>query len=189
MQKPSIGRIVLYVVSEYDAVYINERRSEHAFPQGFNLPQPGDILPLIICRVWPPELYDGKETINGQVLLDGSGVLWKTSVHGDEAKALGTWHWPDLGIKPETLARVMQSDPPLKQPAMSAGEYAGVVATLSQLELKARRLCAHIETLGASPALTHASVEACNIRSALEHLIEERPIAFALRDWLEGRAS
>lgn len=186
MHKPSIGRIVLYVVSEHDARLVNERRAEHAFPQGINLPQPGDVLPLIICRVWTPELYDGKETVNGQLMLDGGGVLWKTSVHLGEPETPGTWHWPKIEARPLTHAQ-WAAEQVVAQPAMSAGKYAGVVAMMSLLELKARRLCAHIEALPPSPALTHASIEAANIRTALEHLIEERPIAFALREWLEGR--
>lgn len=205
MQKPSIGRIVLYVLCQEDCDAIEANRARMAellqisSGQIGNSVRPGDIVPAVILRAW------SDTCINAQALLDGFDTLWLMSRSRDDAKARKSWHWPE--IERPVSARVesmpgapgqgVQIDgqglPPVADSIsridaeLSAGKRAGIIATLSQLELKARRLCAHIETLGASPELTRASVEAANIRTALEHLIEDRPIAFALRDWLEGR--
>lgn len=46
----------------------------------------GDILPLIVLRVWSPTC------VNGQVFLDGNDVFWATSV--SEGTLPGTWCWP-----------------------------------------------------------------------------------------------
>lgn len=181
MPKPTIGRIVLYVMSEQDTRLVNERRAECAFPQGINMPQPGDILPLIICRAWPPELYGNKDAINGQVMLDGSGTLWKTSVHPDAEKTPGTWHWPE--IKPTVVD--IKTMRPLDSITRLDAELLQRV-TLSQLELRMRRLCGHIETLGASPALTYLSVECSNTHQVLAALVEQTPLSPYHTDWLNG---
>lgn len=99
--KPTVGRIVHYVVSKLDAdqmatrrttsYSIAERMKAAVWPFGAqahigNTVVEGNIFPLIITKVWNPEL------VNGQVLLDGNDVLWVSSAHhGAEA---GTWHWP-----------------------------------------------------------------------------------------------
>jgi hypothetical protein len=65
----------------------------------------GQIRPLIVTRVWT------QNDINGVLVFDGSNdapclpqehpnpagipVLWLTSVHRDDNKAPGTWHWPE----------------------------------------------------------------------------------------------
>lgn len=182
MQKPSIGRVVLYVLTQTDVAaicYQRERRRSAGLMDAHdglgNPVQKGDIVPAIIVRVWD----ESTGMMNGQALLDGPDSLWLMSRHRDDAGTPGTWHWPKIEpVKQDSISRM--------DAELSAGKWAGFVATMSQIELKARRLCAHIETLGASPELTHASVEASNIRSALEHIIEDRPIDYALRDWLEG---
>jgi hypothetical protein len=80
-QKPSVGRIVHYVMP------IRYGRAR------------GEVRPAIIVRVFPGET----DKVQLQVFTDGSndglecvlGIVWETSVHHDEAgKALGTWHWP-----------------------------------------------------------------------------------------------
>jgi hypothetical protein len=91
--KASICRVVCYVLSAADAGRINAGINTNEITG--NYASEGDVLPMMICRVWDPALYDGKESVNGQVMLDGNAQLWKTSVHPDEAKTPGTWHWPE----------------------------------------------------------------------------------------------
>jgi hypothetical protein len=79
-QKPSLGRIVHYVL-----------------PEG---PHAGDHRPAIVVRVW------GDTCVNLQVFTDGDNdfndsdptqnVLWVTSATLDpEGKAPRSWHWPE----------------------------------------------------------------------------------------------
>ncbi len=102
--KPTIGRIVQYVLNHRDAGAINQRRvpdvgHSAGWPAGAqahvgNFVNPGDWFPLLITRVDDPE----PDTINGQVILDGSDTLWVTSIH--EGLEAGTWRWP--GRVPES---------------------------------------------------------------------------------------
>lgn len=78
--RPSVGRIVLY--------RLKDKR--------------GDIVirPAIVVRVWERQ-DDEMPLVQLQVFTDGSndgvggpdGIVWKTSVHYDEAGAEGTWSW------------------------------------------------------------------------------------------------
>lgn len=103
-QKPSIGRIVQYKLSEADVDKIVRRRSDaekhyhpatgvHVTGHGEqrhvgNTPRPGDVYPMMIVRVWTEEI------VNGQVFLDGNDVLWVTSVcEGDEPS---NFAWPQV---------------------------------------------------------------------------------------------
>ena len=81
--KPSVGRIVHYVL-----------------PSG----QVGAHRPAIVVHVWPGgsgNPYPDGETVQLQVFMDGSNdwyftsIHWATSVTHDEGKAPGTWHWPE----------------------------------------------------------------------------------------------
>lgn len=80
-QKPALGRIVRYRLTEADVL-------EHG--QRLNGQQPGDECPAMIVRVFS-ENEPG--TCNLRVLPDGPrDTIWKTSVvMGDEP---GQWHWP-----------------------------------------------------------------------------------------------
>lgn len=93
VQKPSIGRVVHYVIDE------NTHR------------------PAIVVRVWADEQHYQEDAAKGdhvvqlQVFTDGSndrhtaeslgilgaenGLVWRTSVHFDPNGAPGTWHWPE----------------------------------------------------------------------------------------------
>jgi hypothetical protein len=104
---PTIGRTVIYTITEEQAATINRRRttgSEIAarihtseWPTGAqahigNGAWGGEEYPMVIVRVWPDEFGIGKPGINGQVLLDGNDTLWVTSA--GEGDAPGKWHWP-----------------------------------------------------------------------------------------------
>ncbi len=105
-QKPTVGRIVHYQLSEYDAADINRRRSDaDAFRRANPRPdQPGElgatghvmhvgnhaaegqVCPAIVVRTF------GGDAANLQVLLDGTDTYWATSrTEGDQP---GQWSWP-----------------------------------------------------------------------------------------------
>lgn len=102
--KPSIGRIVIYTLSEDDAEKINRRRITghdlhkaldtgkwHPGAQAhFGNPVVcGDEFPMIIVGVDP-----GGDFVNGQVMLDGNDTYWATSVHFGTGQR--QWKWPQL---------------------------------------------------------------------------------------------
>lgn len=104
--KPTIGRIVCYVLSEQDAFEINRRRTTSeaiarrvgngTWPNGAqahigNSVQPGEILPAFVVRVWGS---DETSSVNLQVFLDGNDTFWACSRNPDAFGAPGTWHWP-----------------------------------------------------------------------------------------------
>jgi hypothetical protein len=104
---PSVGRIVHYTLTEYDAQAINQRREDaSAFQRSVTVrPEPGergrtghvlhvgntaregDAYPAMIVRTF------GETTVNLQVHLDGDDTYWATSrMEGDGSP--GTWIWP-----------------------------------------------------------------------------------------------
>lgn len=109
-QVPTIGRIVHYRLSMDDADQINRRRTDggsiaqrmkygddpllKAWPAGAqahigNGVKEGDIFPMMITRVWGST---PGSAVNGQAYLDGTDVLWVTSVCvGDGPR---TFSWP-----------------------------------------------------------------------------------------------
>jgi hypothetical protein len=96
---PTIGCIVHYKLSAYDAESINRRRTDSAAAApgntGFqvhvgNQAEAGQVFPATIVRIFDPE--GGSGTSNLQVALDGNDTYWATSRRtGDEE---GTWAWP-----------------------------------------------------------------------------------------------
>lgn len=84
MSQITPARIVLYTLSENDARLIEDRRAISHIGHG-NAPSEGDVVPMLVVRVWP----DG---VNGQAFLDGDDVLWVTS--RPEGAGPGTWAWP-----------------------------------------------------------------------------------------------
>jgi hypothetical protein len=80
--RASVGRIVLYTLTEHDAERVNRAITLHDGNQAHL----GDVLPMLIVRVWSPDL------VNGQVFLDGNYSLWVTSAaQGTEPRQ---WHEP-----------------------------------------------------------------------------------------------
>lgn len=93
----TIGRTVLYRLSEHDAAKINDRRganaSDPAWPKGAiahfgNYVKAGDVFPLVVTKVW-----NDQGTINGQVMLDGNDTLWVTSVTPRPSPGIAGCHW------------------------------------------------------------------------------------------------
>lgn len=104
-QVPTIGRIVIYTLTDADAEAINRRRKEAEvakqstiapleWPLGAqvhigNSVAQGMSFPMVIVRTWgdTPE-----SAVQGQVLLDGNDTFWAMSrVCGEHA---GMWRWP-----------------------------------------------------------------------------------------------
>lgn len=86
-QKPSIGRIVHYVLPKIVRDYV------------FHDWAVGEHRPGIIVSTWDGSFinlqvfFDGS---NDAPIGDGAAVVWVTSVSQDEeTKAPGTWHWPE----------------------------------------------------------------------------------------------
>lgn len=92
--KPTIGRVVLFTLSDSAVERINYQRKNSQGDLRGNPVQAGEIYPMIISRVWPEETYAGGETVNGQVMLDGNDSLWVTSAARADNGFPGTWHWP-----------------------------------------------------------------------------------------------
>ena len=114
------GRTVLYTISEDDATKINRRRTTgssiadrmknaippqegqngdtiYGWPAGAqahigNTASAGDVVPLVVVKVWPNEYGDGVPGVNGQAFLDGNDALWIASAK--EGTEPGTWAWP-----------------------------------------------------------------------------------------------
>lgn len=86
--KPSIGRIVHYKLSQQDADNITARRNHPTALVIGNHVKAGDVFPMLITRVWgdTPE-----SAVQGQVLLDGNDVLWATSVSEGDGERQYTW--------------------------------------------------------------------------------------------------
>jgi hypothetical protein len=77
---PTIGRIVLYQVSESDTD-LHQNCIKH-----------GDFLPAIVVRVWNHADSVYADLVNLRVLCDGTTDAWKTSIR--EGTEPATWSWP-----------------------------------------------------------------------------------------------
>jgi len=102
----TVGRSVLYTLSDDDAKQINRRRTSGGsifdrikrnteavthWPLGAqahigNEVLAGQVFPLLVTKVWSPGM------VNGQVLLDGTDCFWATSVI--EGTGPRSWAWP-----------------------------------------------------------------------------------------------
>jgi hypothetical protein len=84
MPQPTIGRVVLYKLSEDDARHVQQQRSHDGTTA--NMTGAGRTYPAVVVSTF------GGEAVNLQVLLDGPDSFWATSRHeGDEP---GMWTWP-----------------------------------------------------------------------------------------------
>lgn len=86
-QAPTIGRVVLYTLTEDDAT---RARVRTLTGQEQNDPRPGEEYPATIVRVFGAQ---PGSAANLRVQLDGNGPeLWATSrIEGDGP---GHWRWP-----------------------------------------------------------------------------------------------
>jgi hypothetical protein len=97
-----IGLMVLYRVTEEEALATNKRREDarqniekmREERPGFqahvgNLVSEGERVPMIITQVWPNEFGPDRHGVNGQAFLDGNDSLWVTSV--EEGDLPGQW--------------------------------------------------------------------------------------------------
>lgn len=80
MNKPSIGRIVIYKVTQSDKDLWREGNVK------CHTTNIVDELPAMIVQVW------SDTCVNLKVELDGLGQMWKTSI--TEGDLEGQWHWP-----------------------------------------------------------------------------------------------
>jgi len=107
--KVTVGRTVLYKLTAKDCEQIMRRRTNSQsiaerikadkWPLGAqahigNPHSEGQVLPLVVCRVWDNEFGEGVDGINGQVFLDGNDALWVTSAR--EGSDPGQWSWPTI---------------------------------------------------------------------------------------------
>lgn len=101
-KKPKVGMIVLYTLSELDAECINRRRVAKVQEPNWipgaqahfgNPAYAGDVLPLIISKVFPEEFGPNVPGINGQIMLDGNDTLWVTSVK--EGQGQHEWRYAE----------------------------------------------------------------------------------------------
>jgi hypothetical protein len=82
MQKPTIGRIVIYNTTSED------RENMRHLP-ACNVQEK---LPAIIVAVWGDM---PNSAVNLQVICDGSATIWKTSICvADTPGQEGRWEWP-----------------------------------------------------------------------------------------------
>lgn len=82
--KPTVGRIIHYVVTEADRAHVEALKATGIEINPLSTLQ---HLPAIVIVPW------SELTVNAQVLLDGATVLWKTSI--TQGTVPGTWHWPE----------------------------------------------------------------------------------------------
>jgi hypothetical protein len=103
MEGLTVGRIVHYVLAQWDADAINrlrndaenigERIAAGTWPNGTqahvgNVASPGQHCPAIVVR-----RNGNMPNCNLKVFLDGNGDYWATSRDYNEHAAPGTWHW------------------------------------------------------------------------------------------------
>ena len=117
-QKPAIGRIVHYTLTEDDATQINRRRTTgsaimsriqnlgaiatdgavipNQWPIGAqahigNDVKAGEVYPAMIVRLWGDT---PQSCFNAQVFLDGNDTFWVTSVNMSDDPKPRYCHWP-----------------------------------------------------------------------------------------------
>jgi hypothetical protein len=83
-RRPTIGRIVLYRLTDADADLIRQTRLPAGVPMG-NPVAAGEQFPAVVVAAYGPY-------VNLQVLLDGVDSYWATS--RAEGDGPGTWCWP-----------------------------------------------------------------------------------------------
>ena len=101
--KPSIGRIVHYILSSEDANQINRRRIAGVghgkdWPEGAQAHVgsqaiPGDVVAAVVVGVFTDFTVEPPDcSVNLHILLDGNDSFWAKSI--SEGTEIGTWRWP-----------------------------------------------------------------------------------------------
>jgi len=111
---PTVGRIVHYrlALRDIDRAHLAAKAAWAQGARGRHQSQPGDVVPLLVVRVWPDEYayveaghgsvvnpddggplaVESPVGLNGQAFLDGDVAVWVTSAsHGPGP---GQWSWP-----------------------------------------------------------------------------------------------
>ncbi len=165
---PTVGRVVLYSLSEQDVGEISRRRTtghsiaerirEAAWPIGAqahigNDVRVGDVFPGIVVRTW------GGDCINIQVLLDGNDVLWVTSRNVADEPTPGRHHW--MPYQKGQAAKTEQMEKQLAESAGTAGPSADEVSALKKLLSSGQFVEAEVQAKKmTAPRVTPADVEA-----------------------------
>lgn len=150
---PTIGRIVHYRLSEYDAATINRRRSDasekidwhRALKSGAmvhvgNRVEAGHVYPAMIVRVWSDSPAPNT-AVNLQVFLDGTDVFWATSTSVDDGdgKTKSRFTWPvapaPTAVKPAELTPVEAAAAVPEDGRAAANALAAEAATVSATSL------------------------------------------------------
>lgn len=86
--RPTVGRVVLYTLSDQDAQRVAEARHASPATRTGNRAEAGQVYPMVIVRAWGDQPHSA---VNGQVLLDGDDTLWVTSVTAGEGPRHFAW--------------------------------------------------------------------------------------------------
>lgn len=140
--KPTLGRIVLYILTAADADAINASRGDELTPQRGNHAAEGQIFPSMVVAVWG----DGENpAVNLKVQLDGTDTYWATSRHESDEKSPGTWHWMEYQkqvagiVTGPAVATGIAGSPTFSAPVTGVagtalGEATGIAAIDSKVE-------------------------------------------------------
>ena len=115
MIKP--GMIVMYKLSVSDIEDIKHRRRSLEM----TMPRAGDLVPMIVVRVWPDNI------INGQAMLDAPMGLHETSVSPGDG--LGEWGWLEL---PSKLLMIKDYAIPMDKVIASLPELSKLIEGIKQ---------------------------------------------------------
>ena len=85
MIKPTVGRIVLYCMAQWDIDALTKQRAQTG--GSFNSVNVGDVLPGVVVNVF------GHDCINIKVFMDGTDDYWATSRSVSEEPEPGKFHW------------------------------------------------------------------------------------------------
>ena len=139
MNKPTIGRIVHYVLSAADVAKIHRNRGHTFSSHEFNEVRSGQVCPAIVVAVSThcDVIKNIIVRVNLKVLLDGTDGIWVTEVESNSMighPVPGTWSWPSK-TEPETVRGEWREKP------MKPHEQR-VVTEKAQLDEKLEKLTA-----------------------------------------------
>lgn len=168
IQPPTIGRIVQIALSASVAEMINGR----LWPNVIRSVSAGELFPLIVTRVWPAEMYQDNLVINGQIVLDGPGHLWVSTVHFGNNP--GEWRWPDHSALAPAQAPLKNHSGKIAADMASPKVRAAIQAEANPAVLHDRiaQLTAEVQELNA--LLIDRTAEAAQLADRAKRAEEER---------------